>query len=91
MCPVTRCRFTRPLAQALNILGIAFLVFFMVTEAHREAEILILLAVALVPLVSLMALKDMPDHEEKTLMREVRKARLRKELKDLESAGAKKA
>lgn len=84
MCPSSLCRFIRPLAVFLNIAGIGFLIFFMITELHRANEILIMMAVMVVPLVSLMALRDRLGYDERALMREVRMARLQKELAELQ-------
>ncbi len=80
------CRYIRMIAVVANLIGLAFLAFFMLTEIHRTEQFLILLAVAIVPALSLLALREGPDQEERMLLKQVRKARLHKELKDLEKS-----
>lgn len=72
-------------AITVNILALLFL--FLITGHNRvspgEQEFLFVILIMLVPAVSLWALVEMPDLEERKLLRSVRKARLRRELKEL--------
>lgn len=79
----------RYIAIALNALAIAGLLA-LAGEARispGDPDFWIVLLALTVPLVSLYALAGMPDGEERALLRAVRKARLRRELKDLETPG----
>ncbi len=70
---------TTLLANAVLLLVLAALFF----DAHGEESLLIALMAA-VPVLSLVLLYKGPDREERRLRRQVNKARLRKELAELE-------
>ncbi len=67
-----------------NILVVLAIVFFLIMEANRAQEILILIVCLFPPVLSLLVLFQIPDFEERKLARKVRKARLKRELKELE-------
>lgn len=69
------------LAIVANIIALISVVFMMQNAYGREVFTLFLLA--LPPVLSLLALLRGSDLEERRLMRDVRKARLRAELKQL--------
>jgi hypothetical protein len=72
------------MAMIANVLAVLVLTFVLFTEVNRGEEIIILALCALPPILSIIALYTLPDFAARKLEREVHKARLRKELKDLE-------
>lgn len=80
-CPVA-CAI-KCLAIIANILLLAAVAYIMTQAYGRDTTLALLLAVP--PLLSIIALKSGPDAEERALMRQLRKARLKHELAALES------
>ena len=72
------------MAMIANVLAVLVLAFILFTEVNRGEEFIILLLCAIPPVFSIIALYSLPDFAARKLEREVHKARLRKELKDLE-------
>lgn len=71
-------------ALLTNSLAVLALIYFMLNEAHGGGDFFIIAIAMLPPLFSLMAVYERPDWEQRKLERQVHKARLRKELKELE-------
>lgn len=77
------CKFVHGAALAANILSILALLFFAVTEARGMQDFIILVPFLIAPTLSVIALFQIPGVEERQLSKEVRMARLAKELKEL--------
>lgn len=71
-------------ALLANIIQIGFSVFLFMEGYGREAMLALLLLFP--PLISIAAIHFSPDLEERRLTRKLRKARLRRELADVEKA-----
>jgi hypothetical protein len=71
-------------ALLVNIIQIGFSVFLYWKGYGREAALALLFI--LPPVVSIAAIHFSPDHEERRLTRKLRKARLRRELEEMEKA-----
>lgn len=69
-------------ALLVNVIQIGFSAFLFMQGYGREAALALLLMVP--PFVSLAAIHFSPDHEERKLTRRLRKARLRRELSEIE-------
>ncbi|HBR69020.1 MAG TPA: hypothetical protein DEA55_06565 [Rhodospirillaceae bacterium] len=70
-------------AITVNILALLALLLLAFFEANRTEEAIGAFAAGIPPLLALLALRDVPDWEERKLSRSLRKAKLRKELKEL--------
>lgn len=66
-----------------NLLQIGAAVFI-AANSYSQKDVLFCLLLLVAPALSLLALRRGPDREERRLSREVRKARLRRELEDLQ-------
>ena len=77
------CKCVHGAALAANILSILALLFFAVTEARGMQDFIILVPFLIAPTLSVIALFQIPGVEERQLSKEVRMARLAKELKEL--------
>ena len=77
------CKFVHGAALAANILSILALLFFAVTEARGMQDFIILVPFLIAPTLSVIALFQIPGVEERQLSKEVRMARLAKEVKEL--------
>ncbi len=64
-------------------IGLILTVLFIVQETHGQERLLVALFL-LPPVLSLIALRKGGDREERDLKKRIRKAELRKQLKDLE-------
>lgn len=73
------------IAMIANVFAILTLAFILFTEVNRGEEFIIFALCSLPPILSMVALYRLPDFATRQLERDVHKARLRKELKDLES------
>lgn len=71
-------------ALLINIIQIGFSIFLFLQGYGREAALALILLFP--PVISLAAIHFSPDHEERRLTRKLRKARLRRELDDLEKS-----
>lgn len=69
-------------ALLVNILQIGFAVFLFWQGYGREEALALLLVIP--PAISIAAIHFSPDHEERRLTRKLRKARLRRELEEIE-------
>ncbi len=80
----------RSIRYAAYIANIALLlaVGFIVANAYAQ-EVYIALLFTIPPVLSMVALYTGPDREERYLTRQLNKARMRRELKDLKSAATK--
>ncbi len=79
------CKFIHGAALAANILTILALLFFAVTEARGAQDFVILVPFLIAPVLSVIALFQIPGTEERKLAKQVRLARLKKELEDLKA------
>ena len=71
-------------AMMANVLLAGFAVFLIFFEIRGARDMALVLLLCLPPVLSVLALHYTADREERILLRKVRKARLRRELKDLE-------
>ena len=71
------------LACGANVLALGAFLFVLLAVSHQMEEYVIAALAMLVPALSLWALIDRPDFEERKLLKKVRKARLKAELKEL--------
>ncbi len=82
-------RIIRYTAYFTNIL-LVFGALFLVTQAYTVTEILIALFLFVPPILSIIALYTGPDLEERKLLRQLHKTRLRIELKNLYASSPRK-
>ncbi|MCB1556841.1 MAG: hypothetical protein KDJ15_05960 [Alphaproteobacteria bacterium] len=75
-------KFLRPLAYGLNGLLIAG-GLVLVTQAYGWMEVALAIFLIIVPLVSLAAVYTGPDREERHLQRQLNKARMRREIREI--------
>lgn len=57
---------------------------FVLSEAYGPRDMMLAALLGVLPVLAVLALRCGPDKEERTLQSQVNKARLRRELKDLE-------
>ncbi|MGB4056761.1 MAG: hypothetical protein WBK77_01615 [Alphaproteobacteria bacterium] len=69
-------------ALLINVVQLGFSVFLFV-ESYGRSDSLLAVLLILPPIISLMAIHFSPDFEERRLTRKLRKARLRRDLKEL--------